>query len=246
LDIEIAPTLATVWGLFNQNIAINQITGNSYVLSWAAKWYGEDEIYYSSLRMTSSKNMIKEIYKMVEQADVIVGYNLDSFDMKVLNKEFVLLGLDPPSSYRTVDLLKTVRKRFRFTSNKLDFVVQQLGLGKKVKHPGHELWLNCMNKSSSEYESSWDLMEEYNVGDVDLTEKLYDKLKGWIPNHPNHSAFNNSHCCPNCGSTNLRNKGKYLSNSLVYNRWKCKDCGAPSRSRTADKFDRAKELVSIK
>lgn len=246
LDIEIAPTIVTVWNLFNQNIALNQILGNSYVLGWAAKWYGEEEITYSSLRMTSSKRMLKEIYKMVNQADVIVGYNLDSFDMKILNKEFALLGLNPPSSYRTVDLLKTVRKRFKFTSNKLDFVVQQFKLGSKKKHQGHELWLSCMNKSASDYNEAWDVMEEYNCQDVNLTEKLYDKLMGWIPNHPNHSAFRNGHVCPNCGGTHLQKRGLALTTSLTYQRYQCNDCGSWSRSKIAIKADRSKQLVTVK
>jgi hypothetical protein len=246
LDLEIAPTLATVWGLFNQNVAINQIVGNSYILSWAAKWYGSDEVEYSSLHMTSHKNMIKEIYKLVNEADVIVGYNQDSFDMKILNKEFALMNLNPPTPYKTVDLLKAVRKQFRFTSNKLDFVAQQFGLGEKLKHQGHELWLSCMNKSAPDYHDAWATMEEYNCHDVILTEALYDKIKGWIPNHPNHSAFENDHVCPNCASHNLQKRGLALTLSLTYQRWQCKDCGKWSRSKTAVKADRSKQLVGVK
>lgn len=244
--MEIAPTLATVWSLWNVNVGINQIVGNSYILSWAAKWYGADEVEYSSLHMTSHKNMIKEIYKLVEQADVVVGYNLDSFDMKILNKEFALLGLAPPTPYKTIDLLKVVKKRFRFTSNKLDYVAQMFKLGKKTKHHGHEMWLSCMNKSAPDYHESWALMEEYNCHDVELTEKLYDKIKGWIPNHPNHSAFDNDHVCPNCGGTHLQKRGKSLTTSLTYQRWQCKDCGSWSRSKLAEKADRSKQLIGIK
>lgn len=220
--------------------------GNSSVLCWAAKWYGEDEVIYSSTRMTSHKNMIKEVYKLINEADVVVGYNLDSFDMKILHKEFVLLELPPPEPYKTIDLLKVVRKKFRFTSNKLDYVAQQFKLGSKTKHQGHELWLSCMNKHSEDYQEAWDTMEEYNCNDVILTEKLYEKIKGWITNHPNYSVVNNDHCCPACGSTKLRNKGPTLVGSLVYNRWKCNDCGHNMRSRTAEKVDRSRQLMSIK
>lgn len=245
LDLEIAPTLATVWGLFNQNVGLNQIVGNSYILSWAAKFEGDEETTYSSLRLTSHKRMIREIYKLVCKADVIVGYNLDSFDMKILAKEFAMLDLPPPTPYKTIDLLKVVRKRFRFTSNKLDYIVQMFKLGKKTKHQGHELWLSCMNKSSADYTEAWDKMEEYNCQDVVLTEKLYNKIKGWIPNHPNYSAFVNDHVCPNCGGVHLQRRGTSLSATLTYQRYQCKDCGKWSRSKVALKADRRNQLVGV-
>lgn len=201
---------------------------------------------YSSLRITSHKRMMKELYKLVNEADVIVGYNLDSFDMKIVNKELALLGLLPPTPYKTIDLLKVVRKRFRFTSNKLDYVAQMFKLGKKTKHQGHELWLSCMNKNSSDYTEAWDLMEEYNCNDVVLTEKLYEKVKGWIINHPNQSAFQNDHVCPNCGGTALQRRGKALTALLTYQRYQCKTCGSWSRSKMADKADRSRQLISIK
>lgn len=246
MDLEVAPTLATVWGLWNVNVGINQIVGNSYVLSWAAKWYGTDEVEYSSLHMTSHKNMITELYKLVNEADVVIGYNLDSFDMKIFNKEVLLLGLSVPTPYKTVDLLKVVRKRFRFTSNKLDYVAQQLKLGKKTKHQGHELWLSCMNKGAEDYHQAWAIMEEYNCNDVVLTEKLYDAVKGWIPNHPSHSAFQNDHVCPNCGGKHLQKRGTALTTSLTYQRWQCGDCGSWSRSKVAQKADRSTQLTGIR
>lgn len=196
--------------------------------------------------MTSHKNMIKEVYKLVNEADVVIGYNLDAFDMKILSKEFVLMGLDPPTPYKTVDLLKVVRQRFRFTSNKLDYVVQQFGLGSKRKHQGHELWLSCMNKSAADYHEAWAIMEDYNCHDVELTEALYDKIKGWIPSHPNYSAFTNDHVCPNCGGNHLQKRGVCLTASLTYQRYQCKDCGKWSRSKTAIKADRSKQLVGVR
>lgn len=246
LDVEVSPTIATVWGLFNQNISINQLLGNSTVLSWAAKWQGDKEVMYDSLYESSNRTMMKSLYRLVNKADVIVGYNLDSFDMKIINKELILLDLLPPTPYKTVDLLKVVRKRFRFTSNKLDYVVQMFKLGKKTKHQGHELWLSCMNKSSADYDEAWEKMIEYNCQDVVLTEALYERIKGWIPNHPSYSVETNSHVCPNCGSSHLQKRGKSITAALSYQRFQCQDCGAWSRSKIADKADRSAQLVTVK
>ncbi len=246
LDIEISPTVATVWGLFKQNVGINQIIGNSEVLCWSAKWLDDDTTYFSSIQMTTKKRMLKEVYKLLEEADAVVTYNGKGFDLKILNKEFALQDWARPSPYKNIDMLQVVRSQFRFTSNKLGYIGPQFGLGGKTKHPGHELWLNCMNPKSSEYESSWATMEEYNIQDVHLLEALYIKLKGWVPNHPSHSALENDHVCPNCGSEDLQKRGTAITTTLSYQRWQCKECGAWSRSKMANKVDRSKQLVGVK
>lgn len=246
MDLEISPTIATVWGLWNQNIGIHNIIGNSEVLCFAAKWHDKDETIFSSVEMTTKKRMLKEVYKLLEEADVVVTYNGDSFDLKILNKEFALQGWTAPSQYKSVDLLKVMKKRFRFTSNKLDYVAKMFKLGQKKQNATHEIWLNCMNPKSAEYKTSWNIMEEYNIQDIILLENLYTRVLGWIPNHPNHSAFNNDHCCPNCSSTNLQRRGKALTQAMTYQRYQCKDCGAWSRAKTAEKLDRTKQLVGVK
>lgn len=246
LDIEISPTIATVWGLFKQNIAINQIVGNSEVLCWSAKWADSEDTYFSSIKMTSKRRMLKEIFKLLEEADAVVSYNGKSFDLKILNKEFALQGWARPSPYKNIDMLQVVRSQFRFTSNKLGYIGPAFGLGSKAKHAGHELWLNCMNKASEGYEESWRIMEEYNIQDVILLEQLYNRLKGWIPNHPSYSALQNDHVCPNCGGTHLQKRGTAITTTLSYQRWQCKDCGSWSRSKVANKADRTKQLVSIR
>jgi DNA polymerase elongation subunit (family B) len=246
LDIEISPVVATVWGLFNQNINIGNILGNSEVLCWSAKWLGSDTTYFSSVQMTSKRKMLKEIYQLLEEADAVVSYNGVSFDLKILNKEFALLGWNRPSPYKNIDMLKVVRSQFRFTSNKLGYVGPLFGLGGKAKHTGHQLWLDCMNPKSENYKESWKIMEEYNIQDVNLLEELYEKLKGWVPNHPSHSALQNDHVCPNCGGYHLQKRGTAITTTLSYQRWQCKDCGAWSRSKIANKADRSKQLVGIK
>lgn len=234
-----------MWGLWNQNIGIQHILGNSEVLCWAAKWVGEDQTYFSSVQWTTKKRMLKAIYELLEEADAVVTYNGKAFDLKILNKEFALMGWSKPSPYKNIDMLQVMRSQFRFTSNKLGYIGPQFGLGGKSKHHGHELWLSCMNPKSEDYIESWKVMEEYNVQDVHLLESLYLKVRGWIPNHPSYSALENSHVCPNCGSTHLQSRGTTMTAALRYRRWQCVDCGKWSRSKVADKVDRSKQLVGI-
>lgn len=225
LDIETAPNLATVWGLFKQNVSINQIIESSYTLCWAAKWLGDDFIYFDSSHRSNHKQMIKRIHAMIDEADAVIHYNGTRFDMPTLNKEFLLNGMLPPSPYKQIDLLSTARNQFRFPSNKLDYVAQQLGLGKKTSHMGHEMWLKCMNGD----EEAWALMEEYNCNDVTLLEELYTTLRPWIKGHPNMSEFRGELVCPTCGSDHYQKRGV---TQTKYQRYQCNDCGKWFRGMT--------------
>lgn len=226
LDIETAPHLATVWGLWQQNVALNQIIETGYTLCWAAKWHGEREVMFDSIKASRPKTMISRVHKLLAEADAVVSYNGVKFDIPTLNKEILLHGLNPPAPYRQIDLLQTARRRFRMASNKLDFVAQQLGLGKKLPHKGHELWLGCMNGDAD----SWAVMEAYNKQDVVLLEKVYDRLLPWIPNHPNHNNYGEIHVCPKCGGEKHQRRGYAITSTRRYARMQCRDCGTWFRS----------------
>lgn len=245
LDIEISPTQAVVWGLFNQTLSPDHIVGNSEVLCWSAKWLDGDATFFCSVQITSKRKMLRQIYKLLEEADTVVTYNGNAFDLKILNKEFLLQGWGPPVPYKSVDLLQVMRKRFRFTSNKLGYVTEMLKIGSKVKHAGLQLWLDCMNPRSVDYADSWKLMEKYNIQDVHLLESHYKRILGWIPSHPNYSAMNGKLCCPNCASTFVQKRGTVFTASSLYARFVCKSCGKWSRSRITERKPSKEQLVGI-
>jgi len=78
--------------------------------------------------------MIQAAHDLLSEADAVIHYNGNSFDMPWLHTEFLLAGMPPPEPYKNIDLLLAVRKRFRFVSNKLDYVTQAVGLEGKVHH----------------------------------------------------------------------------------------------------------------
>jgi DNA polymerase elongation subunit (family B) len=229
LDIETTPHEGTFWNLFPKYIPINQLKNPTEMLCWAAKWEGSREMFYRSVR--DGDKHITDMWELLDEADAVVHYNGKSFDIKHLNREFARLGLPPPSKYDQVDLLSTVRQNFRLASNKLDFVCQYFGIGKKVKHVGIELWYGCMNNN----ESDWNIMEKYNKRDVTLLPKLYKFLRPWIKSHPNVGMWvkdPKSPTCSTCGSTDVTSKGEqHNGKTASYKRWKCNTCGTPLRSR---------------
>ena len=220
LDIETAPNVAHVWGLWDQNVSINQLMESSYTMCWAAKWAGQEEILYDSVHYHSAKRMVKGLHKLIDQADMVVHYHGSAFDMPTANKEFLLHGLPPPSPVKQLDLLKVVKEKFRFPSNKLDYVAQRLGLGKKFEHEGHALWVKCMNNDPE----AWKLMEAYNKHDVVLLEQLYYKLRPWIKGHLNTALFEGQLRCPTCSSVHYSKRGIAYTSSYKYQRYQCLDC----------------------
>ena len=220
LDIETAPNLATVWGLFKQHLSHHNLIESSYVLCWAAKWYGEDITYFDSVYRSTPKAMLKRIHAMLSEADAVVHYNGTKFDIPTLNKEFLLNNIPPPAPYKQIDLLKTSRNRFRFPTHRLDYVAKALGLEGKVEHMGHEMWLRCMNKDPE----AWSKMEEYNIGDVTLLESVYDRMLPWIKGHANHSVFSGEEVCPHCGGKHYQKRGFLFTLAGKYQRYQCKDC----------------------
>jgi DNA polymerase elongation subunit (family B) len=222
LDIETYPNTVHAWGLFDQNISINQIVTPGYTLCYSAKWYKDKEVFFDSIQLSSSKDMIKRIHALMEEADAICTYNGSKFDVPTLNKDFLLHKLTPPSPSKQIDLLKVVKNNFRFPSNKLDFVSQELGIGKKVSHAGHSLWVDCGKGD----EKAWSQMRRYNIQDTLLLEKLYDRLKPWVKGVFNHSLYSNAGgcACPACGSTKSEKRGFYYTVTSKFQRLRCKEC----------------------
>lgn len=231
IDIETRPNLAWCWGLFDQNISLNQIERVGSVISWAAKWHGDRRVMFASDHHDGHKSCIKQAWDLIDEADVVIGYNSKSFDMKHLAREFILADLPPPSHYVDIDLLAVVRNRFKFLSNKLQHVSQELGIGSKTQHDGFDLWLGCMRGDPK----SWTIMRRYNKQDVVLTEKLYERLLPWIRNHPHRGLYGGDvACCPRCGHDKLITRKYYTTRTGKYRTVQCKQCKGYSKANKVE------------
>ena len=222
LDIESAPINAYVWGLFDERINTDQIIDTSSVLCYAAKWYGKREVLFDSVQKSGKAKMLKSVHDLMSEADIVVTYNGERYDIPVLNREFLIAKMPPPAPYKSVDLFRTVRRKFRFASNKMDHVNDMLGLPKKIRHRGFKLWVDCMNGD----EKAWREMERYNRRDVTALEAQYKRVLPWISNHPNVAMYQQRpEACTRCGSTHMQYRGTQLSKSQLYRRYQCQSCG---------------------
>lgn len=240
IDIETAPKTAYVWGLWKQNVSINQLAKDMYVLNWTAKWlndeyYYSDALHYHKLYKkdpTDDRRILQGIWDMLDQADIVVAHNGDRFDIPTLNSRFLLHGFPPPSSFKTVDTLKIARRKFRLTSNKLEFLARELGIGSKIDTGGFELWRDIIEKQDI---AAFDRMVEYCEHDTLLLEEVYKKLAPWDNRHPStvlHKTHTES-LCNVCGSDHIVLNGTASTNSQIYVRYRCQSCGHNMRSAKA-------------
>lgn len=228
VDIETSPIVAYVWGLRDQNVGLNQIIHPTRVLCAAWQFEGE-EMQFGAEWLGGRKRMIKRLHAALDEADVVVHFNGQSFDVPHLNREFLEAGLGPPSPFRQVDLYLTIRKAFRFPSNKLEYISNALSVaGGKIKTGGMELWTEVLGGKQAARE----LMRSYNEHDVVVTRDLYKRILPWISTHPNVGLYAEDDAlrCPSCGSTTVQRRGHVYTNAGRFHRFRCSDCGRWSRA----------------
>ena len=225
IDIETAPLTGHTFGLFNQNISLGQMIEPISMLCFAARWIDDprSKIFYASTFHDGVEAMRGLVWDLLDEADALLSWNGKAFDTKHMNRELLLGGFTPPSPFKEIDLLQTARSQFKFTSNKLDHVAQQLGLPGKVKHEGFGLWLKCMAGDAK----AWDRMRRYNLQDVHLLVDLYKKLLPWIKNHPSKPLYEGLEglLCPRCASPRLQSRGPRVTSLGTYQRYQCQKCG---------------------
>ncbi len=235
-DLENAPSLGWFYDLWKEGNIVGT-KAEQYFLSVAYKWLGDKKVRSFALPdfpgyrpgSEDDKALVKEIWKLFDEADILIAHNGDHFDIRKANARFAYYNLPPPSPYKTVDTLKVARRYFNFTSNKLDNLGNHLGYGRKLVHTGFNLWKGCMTGDMK----AWKKMVQYNKRDVVLLEQIYLHFLPWITNHPNTAVLSETvDGCPNCGSQNLQRQGFSLTKMGTKQRYKCTDCLSWSHGQT--------------
>jgi uncharacterized protein YprB with RNaseH-like and TPR domain len=225
-DIETAPITSYVWGLFDQNVGLNQIVEDWFILSFAAKYQGESEYHYfdqrSAIPVQDDKNLLISVHKVLSDADVLVGHNAVKFDFRKLNARFIKHDLAPLNNFIHIDTLKIARKHFAFTSNKLSYLADYLKCeSKKSEHKkfsGFDMWTECLKGNQEAFLE----MESYNKMDVEVLEQVYNKLAVWEPTI-NFQAFYFGTVC-SCGHTKFYKDGFRYTRQGKFQIFRCNNC----------------------
>lgn len=232
-DIETSPIIAHVWSLWDNNVGLNQIVQDWNIISWAAKWYGHDDVMYYDQRDAANihddKELLRPLWHLLNEADVSVTQNGVSFDEKKTNARFIINGFPPPSPYKSVDTKIMAKKKFAFTSNRQDYLSRALGGIVKDKHksfPGHDLWMECLKNNPA----AWDEMRHYNITDVLGLEENYKRMAPW-DKAVNYASMQDNDACSACGSHEQQKRGFSYTTGGKFQRYQCLKCGAWSRGK---------------
>ena len=205
----------------------------SRMLCWAGGWVGKKKIHFRAEWQHGRTDMLRELWDYINSADVLLAHNGVKFDIKVMNKEFLLDGFKPPQRKKVIDTLLVAKKKFRFEHNNLDILGDRLGVGRKVPHAGMSLWLQAMAGDKS----AQALMKKYNIQDVQLLKDVYEVFKPWIDNHPNWNIYNDTWVedyggaikCGTCGSSDTVRNGTYHTQVTTMQKYLCNSCGASGK-----------------
>lgn len=222
-----------IWDLKTDYIRPNRVVKDWSILCYSAKWLFEPEILGEVVKPQEAFNrteisILGGIWKLLDQADIVVTQNGLNFDIKRLNTKFIKSGFPPPSPYQIVDTLKVAREQFAFYSNSLDELGKTLlGIGGKIKMT-EEDWDKCTEGDRD----ALDKMLTYCKRDVaPLLEDLYLTFLPWIKGHPNLNIYTNhdKDVCPKCESSDLKWGLEYPTPQGLWEGFRCETCGATGR-----------------
>lgn len=222
LDIETRPIVSLTWGTREQNIALNQIQSDWNIIAWAAKWLGDpaSKTIYRDLRKSkpylNDKKILQDLWKLLDEADIVITQNGKNFDIPKINARLMLNGIRPYSPIKHLDTYQIARRVAKFTSNKLEYLTGKLCTKyKKLSHskfPGQVLWNECLRGNIA----AWKEMEKYNRHDVLATEELYNVISAWTP-----KSMPKIHKCVNPA---YRSNGLRTTSTGSYRRLVCVGC----------------------
>jgi len=236
IDIETAPMEVYTWGTFDQYIPNEMILKDWSILSFSAKWLHEDKVIYMDTskqrNVRDDRKLVKELYKLLNEATVILSQNGKKFDIPKINSRLKHWGIGEPTPFQHIDCLTINRKKFKDTSNKLDFQTAKFcKVYKKSGHkkfPGNHLWIQCLAGNKE----AWKEMSDYNPIDVLATEELYlTVLRKWDKTVNFNTFSNKDEFKCTCGSLDLYENGFVYNNNGKYQLYTCVDCGQHHQSK---------------
>ena len=225
-DIETSPNIGLFWTAgYKLNITPDNIIKERAIICICYKWAGEEKTY--SLNWDNNqddKTMLEKFIKVANEADELIGHNGDRFDLPWIRTRCLYHRIPVFPNYTTLDTLKNARSKFKFNSNKLDYIAKFLGIGAKI-HTGYDLWKNIVVNNDKKALKE---MVEYCKNDVVLLENVYNEMSTYIPSKTHHGilAGGDKTSCPECGSEDMKFSKKRISASGIPRiQLQCQDCG---------------------
>lgn len=224
-DIETSIPKVYTYGLYDQNISIANVIEHPRMIAFTAKWLGKKKVYAFSEFHQSRDQMLEELHSLMDEADVVAGWNSRGFDVKWVNSEFMVEKMTPPSPFKQVDLMQETKRNARFLSNKLSYISQRLLDDDKLDYNMAKMWIKVDNPATSEADRKreWDAMLRYAKKDTVLLEPLFEALRPWLKLPA--AITSDPEACHNCGGKDLQRRGWAHTMYGKYPRFVCSGDG---------------------
>ncbi len=224
-DIETSPNIGLFWEAgYKKNIDVSNIVKERAIICICYKWEDEKTVYYLTWDSKQcDKAMLTKFIEVANLASELVGHNGDKFDLAWIRTRCLFHKIEMFPKYTTIDTLKVARSKFKFNSNKLNYIAQYLGIGQKIKTE-YTLWKDILLKKDK---VSMAKMVKYCQKDVVLLEKVFKLLRGHMEHKFHYGvAFGQDRgSCPECGSDDIiRNCTRYTATGVKKIQYKCKTC----------------------
>jgi hypothetical protein len=236
IDIETAPAIVYTWTGFKANIGLDQVLRDGAIISYAAKDLGVKRVRYDDNAKNTDywddKRIVEGLWHELDKADIVIGHNVQRFDVRKINARFLAHGMPPPSPYKTIDTMLELRKIAAMWSSKLAWASEVLTTQPKSAHgsfPGFLLWREALAGNPK----AWREMRKYNPQDTVATEELYLKLRPYMQGHPSLPLYDDGEGCPRCGNTSVKEVGTVPARTRVYPLYRCSCCLSFSRGNRA-------------
>lgn len=230
-DLETTHNIVASFSLYPRSIHYGCILQERFIVSAAWKFAGEKRVHSVSIlddpdrfakNPADDRHVCKTIRNVLCSADAAVAHYGNKFDWKFLNARLLVNKIKPVSTITKIDTHKMIKELALFNCNRLDYLGDVLGVGNKIETK-QKLWLDILKGKVGAVKE----MVRYNKGDIELLERVYERVKPYCPTQINHNLFGNEHDkCPSCGSYNIVKNGHRYSKKTKFQRYYCKDCGA--------------------
>lgn len=236
LDCETSPAVVYTHYIGSKtSISHSQVKIDSKVMCIQFMWEGDKRAVYTTWEKVNGEwddsAQLDHVSQLINEADIIVGQNINEFDLKVLNNRLMLQGLTPIDNDVTIDVLKLSYKSFRKLSHKLDYRAKVLGMDGKHKMEFSD-WINVLegkvpvDKKMAPYgckdveETRAVMMKEFKYY-KELPSKVKKVIKSFLGTEDKHQMTS----CLRCGGRLIKRGVRKRADGKVKVEKQCNSCG---------------------
>ena len=204
-----------------------------------AKWYFDDEVIrLAEWDKGGRKKFLREVHRLLSQADIVIGHNATRADLPWLLGDFrfprigykgAFEALPDLPPFKVIDTLTHLRSRYKsgLPFKGLDAALQILGHSGKTDRYDPQ----AMERAVAGSEEDRERLVSYCVGDVLGGQWLYDRERPMMKGHPALFVDGKDKLtvCNRCGGETEPTALRYVASVMSYSMRKCANCQGYSR-----------------